>query len=465
MFNRTKPLLSLALIAAMSAPLASAASDTSAPSALKIAGLSLAHEQKIKTATEAFEKSDFETSYKLFSELFDLKPDDARINFYLGRSSLETKRYDEALSAFERVLIVEPAHIRSRLEMARVYFELKEFDAAEAEFDKALEADLPKNVREQILSYKKAIASAKQTHFVNGYLMAGIGWDSNINNSMGTKEFTIASPFGDLVLSGDKEKSDYYHTQVFGLNHIWNMSSLVADGFFWQNSFTAYAQSYPKNSASGARYFGLNTGPGYRTKKYEASLSLASDYLIYNAVSPYMRSYYVTPKLSYKLTDVLIAEGSYTYKDKRYAKENKDRDSNYQEFYLGLKKLFPQSGSIVTVGATFAKEKEKNTASDSGRTDVSNNSQRYSVSLYKPIIEGLDMSAGLSYNCTEYDEMDVNFLKKSKDSAMVYSLGVMKSLTKSSMITLNGTYTDNKSNIDNKVYNKKSVNLNYIYNF
>lgn len=456
MYNQTKSLLSLALIAAISL----CAVDVKAAPSVQTAGVSPVYEQNLKSAIEAFNASDFEKSYSLFSGLFEIKPDDTKINFYLGRSALETKRYEEALSAFERVLIMEPAHIRSRLEMARAYFELKEFDAAEAEFDKALEADMPKNVRDQILSYKKAIASAKQKHFLSGYVMLGLGWDSNINNAIGSKEFTITSPFGDLTLEGDKEKSDYYHTQVLGLNHIWNLSSLM-DGLFWQDGFTAYAQSYPKNASSSARYFSLNVGPGYRTKSYEISLSLAGDYLVYNSNSPYMTSYYASPKISYKITDTLIAEGIYTYKEKKYTKENKDRDSNYQEAYLGLKKLFPSNGSIITLGVAGSKEKAKN----NNRTDVSNRAQRYSVSFYKPIIEGLDMTASISYNRTEYDEMDVNFLKESKDSALVYGLGIMKSITKSSMVTLNGSYTDNKSNIDNKVYNKKSVNLNYIYNF
>ncbi len=454
MYKNGRIIFSMAVLCAISLNAADISSDASK----KI------YEQSFNQAVELFNKNDFNEAYKLFSELFEKKPDDTKVNFYLGRAALETKQYEEALIAFERVLIVEPAHIRSRLEMARAYFELKEFDAADAEFDKVLESELPKTVKTQILAYKKAIDDAKKRHFLNGYLMIGAGWDSNINNGIGTKDYTIASPFGALTLTGDKPKSDYYHTQIFGLNHIWNLSS-VTDGLFWQDGFTAYFQSYPKNDDSNARYFGLNVGPGYRTKNYEISLAFATDYLIYGSSSPYMQTYSVGPKASYKITDTLILEGSYTLKEKRYPKENKDRDSNYQEAYLGLRKMIPTSGSMLTLGFTGATEKEKNSAQNSGRTDVSNTIQRYSLGLYQPIIEGLDMTANISYSRTEYDETDVSFLKIPEDKAMVYGLGIMKSIGKSSMVTLNGTYTDNKSNIENKVYNKTGVSLNYVYNF
>lgn len=453
MYKTGRIMFSMAVLSALSLH----AADIPADASKKI------YEQSFNQAVELFNKADYNGAYKLFSELFEQKPDDAKVNFYLGRAALETKQYEDALMAFERVLIVEPTHIRSRLEMARAYFELKEFDAADAEFDKVLEADLPKNVRTQILSYKKAIDDAKKRHFITGYLMAGIGLDSNINNGIGTKDYTIASPFGALTLTGDKPKSDYYHTQIFGLNHMWNLSS-VTDGLFWQDGFTAYLQSYPKNGSSNARYFGLNVGPGYRAKNYEVSIAFATDYLIYGSSSPYMQTYSVGPKASYKITDTLIAEGSYTFKEKRYPKENKDRDANYQEAYLGLRKIMPASSSMLTLGFTESKEKEKNSASN-GRTDVSNTIQKYSVGLYQPIIEGLDLSANIAYSRTEYDEMDTSFLKVPEDKAMVYGVGLMKTLGKNSMVTLNGTYTDNKSNIENKVYNKTGVSLSYVYNF
>ena len=81
--------------------------------------------KKYDEAVNIFNNKDYEEAYKRFLRLFDVRPDDSRINFYLGLSAFETKRYDEALAAFERVLIVEPNHVRSRLEMGRVYFEEK----------------------------------------------------------------------------------------------------------------------------------------------------------------------------------------------------------------------------------------------------------------------------------------------------------------------------------------------------
>jgi tetratricopeptide (TPR) repeat protein len=450
MYKNIRILFSLAVFSAVSL--------WSADSVTPVAYKTQAYEQNFNSAVELFNKSDFEGAYKKFSELFEANPGDPRINFYLGRSALETKRYEDALSAFERVLIVEPTHIRSRIEMARAYFELKEFDSANMEFDKALEADIPKKVKEQILAYKKAIDAAKQKHFINGYLMAGIGWDSNVNNGIGTKDYSILN--GLITLPGEQPRSDYYHTEVLGLNHIWNLSD-VKEGLFWQDSFTAYLQSFRQSITNNARYFGLTTGPVYRTKEYEASVAIGADKLVYGSAFPYMQTLSISPKVSYKLSDTLIAEGSLTLKNKFYLYENGDRNSLYEEAYAGVRKLIPSTGSMVTAGITVSKEMKKMQT----RTDISNSAQKYALSVYHPIVAGLDLTAGVAATKTAFVDTDVSFSKIESDFSINYNVGLIKTLNKSSMLNLTTTYADNKSNIENKVYTKKGVSLSYIYNF
>jgi tetratricopeptide (TPR) repeat protein len=418
-----------------------------------------AYEQNFNQAVLLFNKADYNGAYKIFNQLFEENPSDARVNFYLGRAALETKQYEEALMAFERVLIVEPTHIRSRMEMARAYFELKEFDSADLEFDKVLESDIPKKVRDQIMGYKSAIDAAKKKHFINGYIMAGIGWDSNINNGIGTKDYTI--PALGASVPGEAPKSDYYHTQVFGLNHFWNLSG-IKDGFFWQDGFTTYFQTYRQNIANNARYFGVTTGPGHRGKDYEISLVFGADKLIYGPSFPYMQTLSVSPKGSYKLSETLILEGSFTLKNKFYMYERGNRDSLYEELYMGFRKLVPSMGSMVSIGFTGGRDLKKRQPAN---TDVSNNIQKYSVSLYQPIIAGVDMTAGVSATKTSYTDTDMAFFRKESDFASNYSLGLIKTINKSSMLNLSTTYSNNKSNIENKVYSKKGASLSYVYNF
>lgn len=452
MYRVGRLFFSMGVLSAISLSAADIASDTDK----KI------YEQNFNQAVELFNKGDYSGAYKLFLEIFETKPDDTKVNFYLGRAALETKQYEDALMAFERVLIVEPTHVRSRLEMARAYFELREFDAADAEFDKVLETELPKNVRKQILAYKKAIDDSKKRHFITGYLMAGIGWDSNINNGIGTKDYTI--PYYTLHLTGEKPKSDYYHTEIFELNHIWNLQS-IKDGLFWQDGFTAYFQTYRDNISSNARYFGVTTGPGYRAKGYDVSLALSADKLIYGPSFPYMQSIGISPKASYKLSDTLILEGALSFKNKYYLYDNRDRNSLYYDIYAGVRKIIPASGSMVTVGVTSGRDIEKNSDNSTGRTDVTNNFQKYSASLYHPLIKGLDMTASIAGIKTLYPETDQLFLRRESDFRMNYSVGLIKTINKGSMLSVSGSYLDNKSNIENKVYNKKGLSVNYIYNF
>jgi tetratricopeptide (TPR) repeat protein len=240
-----------------------------------------AYKSAFEAAIKIFDADGFEKAYEEFYKLYQLKTDDKKVNFYLGRCALELKKYDEAIAAFDRVLIVEPTHARGHLEMARAYFEQKEFGMAEAEFDEALKANLPKQVKEQVAGYKKAIEESKQKHFINGFLSASIGYDSNINNGIGTKDYSVPS-FG-ISIAGEPPKEDYYHSETAGINHIYDMKDIKV-GMFWQDSLTLYAQSYRNAITNNSRYIGISTGPAYRTNEYEAAVSLTADKLIYGGL-------------------------------------------------------------------------------------------------------------------------------------------------------------------------------------
>lgn len=415
-------------------------------------------------AIALFNKGEFEKAYKLFNNLYSIKSDDTQVNFYLGRCALELKMYDDAVAAFERVLIVEPNHDRGRLELARAYFEQKEFGSAEAEFDEVLTSNnLPKEVKENILKYKEAINKTKQKHYISGFGSFGIGYDSNINNGIGTKDYTIPS-FG-LSLTGEAPKEDYYHTEIAGINHIYDMKD-IKNGLVWQDNIVLYSQTYRHFIENNARYIGLTSGPAYRTGEYELSLGLTADKLIFGGLD-YMYSVGIAPKASYKLSDAWILEGGYTFKEKYYYYNNWNRNSLYQDLSVGARRLFASTGSMLSASLVFSKETERlaDQADSNTRTDVSNSTKALNISAYHPLIQGLDLTAGFSAKKTAYADTDAAFGANEQDWTYSYNAGLLKSVSKDSFLNLGATYSNNKSNFENKIYQKRGFSLSYITNF
>jgi len=228
-----------------------------------------------------------------------------------------------------------------------------------------------------------------------------------------------------------------------------------------------YMQSYRNAITSNSRYLGISSGPGLRTKDYEVSAALTADKLVYGGVD-YMYSVGISPKGSYKLTDSFILEGSYAAKNKFYYNNNWNRNALYQELSLGVRKLFASTGSVLSSSVVFSKEMERfndNSIGASGRTDVSNSTKAVNLNLYHPLMEGLDATAGFTMKHTAYTETDTSFNANEKDMTFTYNAGLLKSVAKSAVVNLNCLYSNNKSNFENKVYQKRGVSLSYIYSF
>lgn len=425
---------------------------------------SIAIHNKYDEAISIFNNKDYEEAYKRFSVLFDEKPDDSRVNFYLGLSAFETKRYDEALAAFERVLIVEPNHIRSRLEMGRVYFEEKEFNAAETEFRTALEYDLPDQVKKQIQAYLAMIETAKKKNFINGSLVLGLGLDTNVNNGIGNKDFTIPSGF---TLPGEDRKKDISGTAALSLNHIYDFGE--SGGWYWQDGGTLYTQIYKKEAGSNVRYASLNVGPGYRGEKVDFVLHSTFESLNY-AQNSYFNAVGIAPKATYRLPSNYAVDGGVSLKKKFYPYEKWSRASLYEDVSLTFKKGYAKSGAIASVGLLLSKEfeayNENSTgAGASGRTDISNTSKVLKIDYYRPIIAGLDATCSVAIRQSSYPETDVLFNAPKKELNKSFNAAIYKTLYKNSVLGFSYGYGKNESNFDNLNYTKHTLGLNYIYNF
>lgn len=99
-------------------------------------------------------------------------------------SAAALKRTDQAIAAFDRVLMLNPQSVRTRLELAKLYFDMGEYALAHAELDRALSANLPDRVRQNVIDFKARIDKQQSRHSHATTLVLTLGYDSNANNEL-----------------------------------------------------------------------------------------------------------------------------------------------------------------------------------------------------------------------------------------------------------------------------------------
>jgi hypothetical protein len=122
---------------------------------------------------------------------------------------------------------------------------------------------------------------------------------------------------------------------------------------------------------------------------------------------------------------------------------------------------------VLATSFVLSKETERYSEQSSapGRTDVSNSTKGININAYQPIISGLDLTAGFSAKKTAYADTDTAFLENEKDITFSYNAGLLKTIGKNSLLNFAMSYSNNKSNFENKIYQKRGFSLSYIKNF
>lgn len=183
-------------------------------------------------------------AYALLLPLEFDRAGETRFDYLLGIAALESGKPDKATLALERALTVDAGFTAARLEMARAYYQLGDLPRAQSEFNITLQQNPAPATRSLIQKYLDEIAlqsSGKRTR-VSAYVQAGVGRDTNVNNS--TSQTQILVPFaGNAPASLDptnvKSADNYYGAAagaevIHSLNHDW---SVYAGGDVSQRGF------------------------------------------------------------------------------------------------------------------------------------------------------------------------------------------------------------------------------------
>ena len=154
----------------------------------------------------------------------DTHAGDVDFDYVYGSAAVDSGHEEEAISVLERVLAINPQHAGARMELARAYYLLGADGLAEHEFTLLQQQNPPPEAKAAIAKYLAAIAIRKlgpQPQF-DGYINAGIGYDSNITAV--TSDFTGATqytpPGNSILRKGPYSKwgGGFNYSHPFGSN-------------------------------------------------------------------------------------------------------------------------------------------------------------------------------------------------------------------------------------------------------
>lgn len=410
-------------------------------------------------ALQTYNRGDFQNAYTQFYALSAIAPENVEINFYLGRSALELKHYDEAVAAFDRVLMMNPSHARTKLELARLHFETKQYDIAQSLLDEVLTEQLPLTVAENVLSMKKAIDEQRQKHTFGGALILAWDYDTNIGNDVGRG---ITQNVLNLIdLPGNEKRKSAGLAQTFVFNHSYDVGE--KGGFAWESMFLAYNKNLTQYSDKDLTLFSLSTGPTYTFDRYKLSLQGA-----YDKVRLESDDYLNIPRVSLNLKTILtqewMIETDITQKRNLYAQSSATTDSDATIYTMGMRyALNPENPWVIAAYISYKDENERN--KESAQYGVSLDEWSYRLELSKELYKDLRASVGYAYKNAHYKEFDPLFNLKRHDKEDYYTASLSYLFTKQSSVMLGYSYSDHGSNFALDDYTKSVTTLSYVYAF
>ncbi len=407
-------------------------------------------------AQKSYNSGDFKTAYGFFETLSLENPESAEYNFLLGRSALELKMYDEALTAFDRVLMLNPTHTRTRLELARLYFETKQLEQASHELDLVLKENIPQNVRDIATAFKTRVDESKNKHSFSVALIVGGGYDNNANNDIGKKEFII--PSFNIPITGNDKVADSNLFATMVLNHTYDFGE--KGGWSLENSLVGYNKTNIDLTQNNLNLFALSASPVYSHESLRLSMPLNYD-RVYLDGKGYMYNLSATLKGTYLLDATSQLEAGYLHK-RGYYDEDEGQDVKGNTFFGSYKKAFGEDEPLLlSLSTSYSDNAEVN----SGRTDVASTGHSYTIELSQNFKNGLKPSLSYTYSTTDFDKVDVLYGTKRSDSRDEYELGVGYAIKENMLINASVTYSKKSSNHDPFNYDKITALMSAIFIF
>lgn len=399
----------------------------------------------------------YDRAYEIARQHQDLQGN-PHFDFLFGLAAIHAGHHSEGVLALERHLSVIPANDRARLELARGYFELGDYLRARQEFEFVLKYNPPQEVRANIERYFEAMQtreSASRPSSARRYLEFGGGYDTNVN--AGTFNSVINLPTPVVIVDPNSKSIGAYFWQFTGGGQ-WIKRVTPGLAVFAGGDFDAKQQpsesDFDTHNLGGYLGFSVFKGPTvYR-------LSLADGMLFVNNAK-YRNTLSITGEAQYGLGNGYSLTGVAQYAELSHQDANSIRDSRLLTLVAGAQKSF-QAAWRPTAGVQLSLADEDNLQSrdDLGRTMFTSR-----VFLGANPMDKLGINAGLSWQRSQFNAVDIAFGTVRKDELWTADLGVDYALENNWTLRAEFLFSENDSNQNLYSYKRKLVGLKTRYLF
>ena len=391
-----------------------------------------AGEANLQQARQYLQKQEFPQAYDTLYELFKADPGNPEINFLLGRAAFENKDYEVALMAFERVLVIDPKADRVKLELARCLYNLGSLEAARQYFEEVLATNPPRNVRDNIQRYLKAIKAKTREHFFSGRLSVGVDFNDNANVAPTSAEIDIITVFGYVLpVRVDRPVKDQIYTSTLNFNYLYKpLDSALA----WKVSGINYNAVYRDVQNLDVNLFDLKAGLGLQGKRigwecYALAGKLDVDY------RRYQQSLGGGIGLNTAVNDVIQLNMNAKYKKKDYI-DASERDAD--NFSIALAPVLSSGPNRISASLGWELEHADE--------DINSYNRENAIITYeRQFSYGLACGLAYWYQRTDYDDESALFDKKRSDDVQYFitslSKGVWHAKDGNMALIVNAGYT------------------------
>jgi hypothetical protein len=386
-------------------------------------------------------------------------------DYLLGVAYLKAGQTGLASFAFERVLMVNPANVDARLKSARISAERADF-ASTTELLKPLSAQTLSLSQQQEITKIRALLEKTTTESkasVRGYILAGIGWDSNVTSGPNKDELQIPGlntappglPPTYTSLGTAKQQSDQTGMLETGLSvrkSINQNTWLTGDG----NVRLGYNRERKDVTDS---YANLNLGILKKVgRDFIGGAVLGQDYLLNNinyrnSLGAKLNWIHALDNQAWLTT--YVQQLNFVYPDHEI--------DNSKRSILGL--THESASADGTKTFLFGVYGGNDVAKDSTKPHFTYNLWGVSVASNIMINKNLSLSGGLMYESHQHTSDDALYSFLRKDAQASAALSADYRMSERWHVIPMYTYTQNTSNTELYAYNRNTFMLQFRWEF
>jgi len=445
---------------------------------LLMAGIHPAHAQQaeIQRADRLFKEGKAAEAFAILEPLESANAGDVQFDYLLGIAALDAGKPDRASIAFERVLAMDPDFAGARLDLGRAYFAMGSDDLAKEEFENVAKVNPPENVKLIVAKYLEAIEARKKRELPSftTYIEGGGGTDSNISG--------VTSDFTSAVL----QAYNLANVQATG-NSVRRQGSFSNAGIGFE--YTRPSLDYPGLSlylgadAKERRYYDDSAGfssqqmdfRGGLSWQVEANLFKAGlqDQLYYQAGAAPLGTGGIAPTndrktfgYTFEWRRILpgnMQVGAFMQLNEQRFSTSNTQDINQNLYGLQWIKALDMTWKPLLFASVFqSRDRALRPQNVAGTTDVSKTLSGLRVYGQVTPYEQVDVYSSVGH--TERDDNSMfarsTVLGYGKDRTFDVTLGLNWRFMPAWVLRLQGTTTENRSNLSLYEYKRTEFSLN-----